>query len=158
MDTEDGGLNVINDKEIRFFTPRFYLFDSFSAYSIEIWGKVFPTAEHAYQWKKYSDIHPEIASQILGANNPSLVKKISDSHKKEVPLDWNERKVDVMTEILRAKVAQHEHAQKRLLESGERMIVENSPTDSFWGAGEDGNGQNMLGKIWMQLREELKKQ
>ena len=37
------------------------------------------------------------------------------------------------------------------------MIVEDSPKDSFWGWGPNRDGENQLGKLWMKLREELKK-
>ena len=34
-------------------------------------------------------------------------------------------------------------------------IVENSPHDFFWGRGFDGSGQNHLGRLLVELREEL---
>lgn len=37
------------------------------------------------------------------------------------------------------------------------LIVEDSPKDSFWGCGTNRDGENQLGKLWMKLREELKK-
>lgn len=154
--TMEQGENIVSETEIRFFTPRFYAFDSFSAYTVEIWGKKFLTSEHAYQWKKYSDSAPELASQILDAQNPNAVKKISDSNKDKAPLAWNTHKVSVMEEILRAKIKQHEKVRSLLKESGNKIIKENSPTDSFWGVGPDDNGENQLGKLWMKLRAELK--
>jgi predicted NAD-dependent protein-ADP-ribosyltransferase YbiA (DUF1768 family) len=45
---------------------------------------------------------------------------------------------------------------KCLLETGDREIIENSPVDSYWGIGPDGRGENMVGKILMRLRKELK--
>lgn len=148
--------NVVNEREIRFFTPRFYAFDSFSAYTVQIWDKEFPTAEHAYQWKKYNETHPELAKQILEAKNPNAVKKISDANKDKVSPDWTEKKVAIMEDIVRAKVQQHEKVRKLLEESETRTIIENSPDDDFWGIGPNADGQNMLGKIWMRLREELR--
>ena len=37
----------------------------------------------------------------------------------------------------------------------DREIIENSPVNSFWGNGPDDNGQNMVGKIWMEIRKEI---
>ena len=68
--------------------------------------------------------------------------------------DWGNKKVAVVEEILRAKLAQHPEAQEALRESGDEDIVEDSPTDYFWGIGADGSGQNVLGKLWMKLRDE----
>jgi predicted NAD-dependent protein-ADP-ribosyltransferase YbiA (DUF1768 family) len=58
-----------------------------------------------------------------------------------------------MTEIVSAKLAQHPWIQKKLAETGTRVLVEASHKDPFWGWGPDGNGRNELGKIWMSLRK-----
>lgn len=64
------------------------------------------------------------------------------------------QKVDIMEKILRTKLAQHPEAVDALEQSGNEEIVEDSPTDYFWGEGTDGSGQNMLGKLWMKIRTE----
>ncbi|HEX2549583.1 MAG TPA: NADAR domain-containing protein, partial [Gammaproteobacteria bacterium] len=43
-----------------------------------------------------------------------------------------------------------------LFSTGDEEIAEDSPTDSFWGLGPDGGGQNNLGKILMQVRQVLR--
>ena len=138
---------------IYFYTPVFYAFDNFSAHIVDIWGKKFQTSEHAYQWKKFADSNPEIADRIFAATSPNEVKKISDAHKSEVSPEFHDSKIEIMEEILRAKAAQHEKVRKILKESGHKTIVENSPTDSFWGVGPDGRGENALGKLWMKVRD-----
>lgn len=60
-----------------------------------------------------------------------------------------------MTEIVRGKVTQNVDVRTCLLATGSKKIVENSPWDSFWGCGADGNGENQMGKILMQLRGEF---
>jgi len=60
----------------------------------------------------------------------------------------------VVEEIIRAKLAQHSEAREALRDSGDREIVEDSPTDLYWGSGADGSGLNMLDRIWMKIREE----
>lgn len=147
--------NRVTNDEVFFYTPRFYAFDNLSAFQVEIWDKTFMTSEHAYQWKKFSVSHPAIAEEILNATSAYMTKKISDAHAGEVLPEWHEQKAAIMEEILRAKLAQHEKLGKLLVESGTRTIIENSPTDSFWGIA-DGSGQNILGKLWMKLRDEIK--
>jgi predicted NAD-dependent protein-ADP-ribosyltransferase YbiA (DUF1768 family) len=61
-----------------------------------------------------------------------------------------------MERILRAKLDQHPHIKKKLIETGNRDIIEASKDDEFWGWGPNKTGQNNHGKIWMKLREELK--
>ena len=147
--------NKETEDAIYFFTPKFYALDNFSAYVVQIWGETFPTSEHAYQWKKYAVSNPELAAQILRAASPSDVKKISDAHKEIVPLEFQENKVHIMEEILRAKANQHEKVRRVLLATGTKRIIESSPVDDFWGIGAEHNGQNILGELWMKLRSEL---
>jgi N-glycosidase YbiA len=155
MKENNSDLNKETDSAVYFFTPPFYALDNFSSYTVEIWSKKFPTSEHAYQWKKFAASHPDLAAQIFAAANPNAVKKIADGHRTEVSQEFSSKKVEIMEEILRAKLAQHEKVQNILLKTGNKEIVENSPDDGFWGAGPDGKGQNMLGKLWMKLRAEL---
>ena len=148
------GLNKETEKAVYFFTPAFYPLDNFSAHTVHVWNETFPTAEHAFQWKKYAATHPEIADDILKAGSPDQVKRISSVHKAEQPVTWHEQKVAVMEEILRAKTEQHEDVREILKRTGIRTIVENSPVDDFWGIGPNGKGENMVGKIWMKIRQE----
>jgi ribA/ribD-fused uncharacterized protein len=149
------GLNKETEEAVYFFTPTFYALDNFSAHIVEIWGRKFQTSEHAYQWKKYSESHPDIAEEILKATSPNQAKKIADAHKKDSTSKFHEIKISIMEEILKAKANQHEKVVRTLKETGSREIIENSPTDSFWGIGPEKNGQNMLGKLWMKIRDSL---
>lgn len=68
---------------------------------------------------------------------------------------WYDERVAVMEQILKAKTKQHEDVRETLKRTGNRIIVENSPVDSFWGTGPDGKGENIVGKIWMKIRDSL---
>ena len=59
-----------------------------------------------------------------------------------------------MREIVRAKLEQHSYVRQALMDSGDRPIVEMNDSDEFWGWGKNHEGQNNLGKIWMELREQ----
>lgn len=150
------GLNRETKQEVFFFTPAFHPLDNFSAHAIEIWRKIFPTAEHAYHWKKF-ERSPEISKHIFAARSPEAAKRIADKHLDKIAEAWHDEKINVMKEILRAKAKQHEDVQDALRRSGGRKIIENSPVDAFWGAGPDNKGKNMVGKIWMEIRIEYKK-
>jgi predicted NAD-dependent protein-ADP-ribosyltransferase YbiA (DUF1768 family) len=62
-----------------------------------------------------------------------------------------------MRDIIRAKVNQHEYVKRKLMATGQRVLIENSWRDNFWGWGPNKDGQNMLGKLWMEIRAELRK-
>ena len=147
--------NCVTETAVYFYTPRYYAFDSFSAFAVELWDKVFPTAEHAYQWKKFNFSESSTAELIFAARSARDTKVVADLHKDEVSPEWDKVKLSIMEEILRAKLIQHEKVGALLLETVGKDIIENSPTDSFWGIGENGTGENHLGKLWMKLRTEL---
>jgi ribA/ribD-fused uncharacterized protein len=137
---------------ITFYTPDFYVFNNFSAHAVEFGGMLYSTAEHAYQAAKCTDRHGK--EKIRNARSPLLAKKLAnETYRSARDPDWDGKKLAVVEEILRAKLAQHAEAQEALIKSGGEEIVEDSPTDYFWGAGADGSGQNMLGKVWMKIRE-----
>mgnify|MGYP002520092451 CR=1 FL=1 len=60
-----------------------------------------------------------------------------------------------MEDLLRLKLEQNPYVKKKLLQTGDYLIVEDSPKDDFWGWGPNRDGNNQLGKLWMKLREEL---
>ena len=61
-----------------------------------------------------------------------------------------------MLEALRAKFRQHPDLAERLLSSGDRLLVEHTRNDTYWGDGGDGTGMNRLGHLLMQVRTELR--
>jgi N-glycosidase YbiA len=138
---------------IKFYTPPFYVFNNFSAHAIEFRGRLYPTSEHAYQAAKCTD--PDGQEAIRNARSPLQAKVLAnETYAAARDPAWRSKKVGALEDILRAKLAQHPEAQEALLKSGYEYIVEDSPTDYFWGEGADGSGQNMLGKLWMKLRDE----
>ena len=149
------GLNRETKEAVYFFTPAFDVFNNFSAYTVDIWGRRFPTAEHAFQWKKFERSAPEVAEAVFRAGSPNEAKEIARAHKAERAQDWEEVKVGIMEEIFRTKAVQHEDVREALRKSGSRRIVENSPVDSFWGCGPDGRGENMVGQLWMRIRDTI---
>ena len=68
-------------------------------------------------------------------------------------------RLHVMCVLVRLKVAQHPRVAKLLESTGNAPIVERSPTDAFWGDAhggkpELGTGENWLGRILVEVREE----
>ncbi len=58
-----------------------------------------------------------------------------------------------MLRALRLKFAAPS-AKALLLSTASRPLVESSPFDYFWACGQDGSGQNRLGHLLMQVRDE----
>ncbi len=153
--TSSEGLNKETDEAVYFFTPAFHPLDNCSAHTVRLWGMTFSTVEHAFHWRKFFIAQPDVASAIFDAPSPHAAMEITHKHKAEVPSTWYDERVAVMEEILTAKAVQHDDVRDALRRTGTRTIIENSPVDSFWGAGADGKGENMVGKIWMKIRDSL---
>jgi ribA/ribD-fused uncharacterized protein len=134
-------------------------FSAFSPHVIEYKGVVYPTVEHAYHCLRYSD--PAIVAEILAARSPYEAWKISQTYKRaRMPhFTADDAKIALMTDVMRAKLEQHEDVRQALLASGDQQIVKRittgPPGDGFWDDGGDGRGANHVGRIWMQLRPEL---
>jgi len=63
-----------------------------------------------------------------------------------------------MRQAVLAKFTQHDDIRAILIETGDALLVEHTANDDYWGDGGDGSGKNMLGKILMSVREELRAQ
>ena len=156
------------DTQVFFYEQEFYVLSNFSAFQIEWEGRNFQTAEHLYHWLKFEryeslpvDIRVSVTKlrrNIYFARSAHSAFKIAEENAALYRPDWIDVRVDLMREILRAKVGQHEYVRGKLIETGDRELVEDSWRDSWWGWGADRKGQNMLGKLWMEIRRELREE
>jgi ribA/ribD-fused uncharacterized protein len=129
-------------------------FSNFAPYPILVDGKQWPTSEHYFQAQKFTD--PQHQERIRRAQSPMIAARLGRSRKTPIRRDWESIKVAVMRATVRAKFAQHADARQALLATGDATIVEHTENDSYWGDGGDGSGKNMLGRILMDVREELR--
>lgn len=143
-----------NPDKIFFYEREFYPLSNFSSFTVEWEGDLWMTAEHVYQASKFTD--PLITHQIKEAKSAHDAFKIARANEDKVRPEWLDIRVGVMEKIIRAKFEQHPYVQKKLRETGDKEIIEDSWRDPFWGWGPNKDGENRLGKIWMKLREEQK--
>lgn len=159
MANDTGPLKLDTDKQVFFYEQDHYYLSNFSAFRMRWDGVDFDTSEHAYHWEKFKiagvDTSP-IGRLIYGARSAHEAFKIAEAHKGERRADWDAVKVDIMRRILREKARQHEYVRRKLLQTGDRELIENSWRDPYWGWGPNRDGQNMLGKLWMEVRAELR--
>ncbi len=139
----------------------FIYFSPYTAHAIKIDGVVYPTVEHAYQCARYKD--QKIIEEIKAARSPVKAWEVSCKYKHlQIPeFKKEEYKLAVMKKLMRLKTEQHDEVRKALLDSKDLKIVKHittyPPGDGFWDDGEDGKGENQMGRIWMEIREELHK-
>lgn len=128
-------------------------FSNVAAYPIQLDGKLWPTSEHYFQAQKFLD--PGHQEQIRKANSPMIAARMGRNRKKKLRRDWESVKVEVMRKAVPAKFTQHAELRTILISTGDAKIVEHAERDSYWGDGGDGSGQNVLGRILMEVRWEL---
>lgn len=141
---------------IGFYEREFYVFSNFSSFQVEWRGKLWQTSEHAYQAAHFFDTAPELSIEIFNCHSAHETYKIAKANADKAPSNWEEIKVGIMKDIVKCKLEQNPYIMKKLLQTGDMQIVEDSPYDDCWGWGANKNGRNELGKIWMKLREEVK--
>ena len=158
-------------ERICFYEQDFYVLSNFSAFEV-MWSEAysFKTAEHCYHWLRFatgladgklggatpSDDAKAVADLVRRATSAHDAFKIAQANKHLQRADWNDVKVEKMRLVIRAKALQHEYVLRKLLATGDRELVENSWRDDFWGWGPNRDGQNVLGKLWMEVRAELR--
>jgi N-glycosidase YbiA len=135
-------------------TDEYGCFSNFAIFPIKLHGKVWPTSEHFFQAQKFPGTEHE--REIREAKSARVAARLGRDRKKPLRRDWEAVKDDVMREAVRAKFTQHSDLREILLNTGEAMIVEHTENDSYWGDGGDGSGKNMLGRILMEIRAELR--
>ena len=129
-------------------------FSNFAPFPIDLDGERWPTSEHYFQAQKFED--QAYRQQIRKARSPMQAARLGRDRKQKLRRDWEAVKVGIMRQAVTAKFAQHEELRALLLSTGEAEIVEHTEKDDYWGDGGDGSGKNMLGRILMQVREELR--
>ena len=129
-------------------------FSNFAPYPIRLKGKTWPTNEHYFQAQKFAGTEQEEA--IRQAKSPFAAKKMGRDRTLRLRRDWDHVKNGVMHDAVLAKFTQHAELRFLLLYTGEAEIVEHAPGDAYWGDGGDGHGRNVLGRILVQVREELR--
>ena len=151
--------HYFDEGPIRFYNrdEPYYQFTNFFPAPVLVDGKLWPTTEHYFQAQKF--IGTPFTEVIRNFQRPreafdlSRNPAVSRWRRK----DWEEVKVDIMRKALLAKFTQHSDLRHLLLSTEDRDLIEHSPYDNFWGNGGDDSGQNKLGLLLMEVREDLRR-
>jgi hypothetical protein len=132
------------------FDGEFSFLSNFFESSIRVDGEKYPTVEHAYQASKTFD--PWQRRLIREAPTPGKAKRLGKTVKKRD--DWDDIRIGVMESLLRDKFSSPFLAQMLIATDDATLIEGNTWGDTFWGVC-GGTGENMLGKLLMQIRSDL---
>ncbi len=129
-------------------------------------GQIWLTSEALFQALRFDDV--TIREMIRNDKSPmgaKFMSKRKEYRTKRVVEPMSMEDIENMRLCLRLKFDQHSELREKLLKTGDHIIVEDvsarkGARHKFWGAvltNDVLDGQNMLGKLLMELREELRK-
>ena len=129
-------------------------------YSLCINGNLIRTSEALYQACRFPHL-PDVQSLIIDEISPMTAKMRSKPYRGKSRSDWYNVRIKIMKWCLRVKLTQNEKKfGELLLSTGDKPIVEESRRDAFWGAKRNSDnfliGTNALGRLLMELREEIR--
>jgi N-glycosidase YbiA len=141
---------------IYFYSTRdaYGCFSNFSTHGVELKGKWWPTSEHYFQAQKFAGTEHEELVRL--AKSPKQAAEMGRDRSRPLRDDWEQVKDDVMREAVRQKFLTHPDIQEILLGTGQEELIEATTNDYYWGCGTNKTGKNMLGKILMEVRAEIR--
>ena len=122
--------------------------------SVDPAKQTWPTVAHYFLAMKFP-ADPALQEQIRQAPTAAKAKSLGQS--KDLPMrgDWEAIKDRVMKSALLAKFRQNPAALHLLQSTGERHLLNVSPSDAYWGSGKSGKGENRMGSLLEEVRTEL---
>ena len=142
-------------------------FSQFHGSRFSVDGRDYVCAEqymHAEKARLFGD--DAMADRIMRSDSPHEHKMMGGRVAGFVGETWDARKVAIVTTGNLAKFGQNAGLRRRLLDTGDSILAEANPKDFIWGIGMAENdpaaqdpanwqGQNLLGKVLMSVREML---
>jgi N-glycosidase YbiA len=138
-------------KVIDKFEGEYAFLSNFYPCTIYILGIDYPTLEHAFQ--SHKTFNPLSKAAIRKAETPGKAKRLGG--KVVLKENWESIKQPLMYILLRQKFSIPELKEKLLTTGDTELIEGNNWNDTYWGMC-NGIGENHLGKLLMQVREELR--
>ena len=134
---------------IKHFNRKYFFLSNFYECPVFYEGLVYNSSEAAFQAAKIL-----YGREYFTKMNPPAAKK--EGRRVNLREDWEEIKMGVMYDVCYAKFAYNPRLKEKLLKTGDKHLEEaNHHGDRIWGT-VDGEGENNLGKILVQLRQDLR--
>mgnify|MGYP000572029965 CR=1 FL=1 len=130
-----------------------HLLSPMSPHPIELEGETWASAEHYFQAQMVAN--PSIVGKIKSAKTPEFAFKLGSPWYRRKHKNWKALRRVMMSRALYTKVQMYPAIQEELVSTGDQLIIEASAYDHYWGIGRDQRGDNMLGKVWMDIRRKL---
>lgn len=136
-------------KEITSFRGKYAFLSNFYECDVPFNGTIYRSAESAFQAQKCPEYAKEF--QLLSAKEAKAI-----SRKIKLRSDWDQVRTSIMYQIIYSKFYYNEELRQKLLDTGDRNLIEgNTWGDTYWGVC-NGIGENYLGRILMLVRDEFR--
>ena len=146
-------------EQIKSFTGIYAVFSNFTPIRIEFENMIFGSVEHAYVASTSTNLKFRRDVAMIPANQAGKAKRMGRIV--HLRSDWESVKDGFMKDFVKQKFTKNVLFKEVLLDTGDAEIIEgNYWHDNYWGGCScescvDIPGENKLGKIIMQVREEL---
>ena len=134
------------------FIGDYAFLSNFATTAFRYEGILYTSVEAAFQAAKTDDRE---LKRRLAQYSPAEAKRYG--RKIKLKSNWNTVRVPIMKDLLRLKFSSDLFGHRQaLLNTGDAYLEEgNNHNDTFWGTC-NGEGENQLGKLLMEIRDELK--
>jgi len=147
---------IQNDFEIKGFFGEYRFLSNFGPAKVFLDDVEYSSVELAYQAAKWK---PENRSYFLTCTPLESIdynrKNLPDMYSHE---QWDAKKFDIMRDLIKQKFdwTLNPENYEKLKATGNKHLEEmNWWGDSYWGTDKNGNGENNLGKILMEIRDSI---
>ena len=158
--------------ELETNTHLFFLRGVFSNFAptpqLEYDGIKFNSTEQAFMYAKaklFNDTTSMLA--IVKEKRPAQAKQLGRGVQGFDPVIWDKHKYQLMLDVNLCKYTQFENYRNYLINTGDKILAETNGKDRIWGIGlyasdsrvhyeSKWQGQNLLGKVLMEIRSIFK--
>lgn len=136
-------------------------------------GVEFNCSEQYFMKKKQEQFDPDnviLANDIIETKSPAVAKKLGRQVKNYDEVVWASLRYNIMLDAVRLKMQYNFDLKEKLISTYPKQLYEASHFDKIWGIGKSvskvkseyqesnsfkSNGLNLLGKVLMDVREEI---
>ncbi len=159
-----------NQKNVTMFGGAKDALSNFHMCNVVYQDERYKSTEHAYQVEKAKQCgRPDLVDEIQTAKNPFQAKQTARQIGADSQWEKQEKNIKTMKDILHAKCVSVPSVKNELMQTGDNILAEAVPFSNFWGTGLDKNatsktkqnawpGENKMGKLLMELRNEFRTQ
>lgn len=166
FDSFDGSQVVVTDRLVLFWKPP-GAFSQWTPSPFEV-GVIQYNCAEQYMMAEKARLFGDIATErrVLSTDDPRKQQRLGKEVAGFDGAIWQVHRYNIVFAGNVAKFTQNNHLHRELIDTGGRLLVEASPMDIIWGIGftadrpeayepEQWRGQNLLGKVMMEVRKHL---